>query len=121
MEPLGSGRRQADLPGPLAYRLPGVPPPWRTASLAYSRPPERPFAVTTVSSLLNRAALVVAAPLSGCVLLAALLAGEWRGELQEAENVVVRTQLEVDIGRLVHALQAERGVAAAAAARVDGL
>lgn len=77
--------------------------------------------MTTVSSLLNRAALVVAAPLSGCVLLAALLAGEWRGELQEAENVVVRTQLEVDIGRLVHALQAERGVAAAAAARVDGL
>lgn len=77
--------------------------------------------MTTVSSLLNRAALVVAAPLSGCVLLAALLAGEWRDELQEAENVVVRTQIEVDIGRVVHALQVERGVTAAAAAGVHGL
>lgn len=72
-----------------------------------------------MSSLLSRAAVVIAVPLCGCLVLAVFLALEWRHDLAQAEEVATRAALEIDLGRLVNALQAERGASIAAAVGVE--
>jgi diguanylate cyclase (GGDEF)-like protein len=71
-----------------------------------------------VQSLLSRAAAVVAVPLCGCLVLVLLLALRWHGELDGAEKVVTRLSVEVEVGRLLNALQDERGESVAALAEV---
>lgn len=72
-----------------------------------------------MTSLLSRAFVVVAVPLGGCLILLVLLALRWHGEITDAEKVVTRIRMEVEVGRLVNALQEERGESVAALSRVE--
>lgn len=72
-----------------------------------------------MKSLVLRSGLTIALPLAACLVLGALLGLEWHAQRAQAERTATRTELQILLGRSVHALQLERGLSTALVSGVD--
>lgn len=72
-----------------------------------------------MKSLVLRSGLTIALPLSACLVLGGLLGSEWHEQQAQAEYTATRAELQILLGRSVHALQLERGLSTVLVAGVE--
>lgn len=72
-----------------------------------------------MKSLVLRSGLTIALPLFACLVLGVLLGWEWHGQRVQAERTATRAELQILLGRSVHALQRERSLSTVLVVGVD--